>query len=664
MRQAWREYMAVERLDPPAKIDLHREGPEFEAAFPKAVVVFDDGDYRAARDQFLPLLRTRTPAMRRLVQDYVTATFDRAGQPELGLGYLCKTYHDRPLADVSARLDFHIFLRSIATKKGFGYVEDLVTRLRPGCPRRDLSYVWAGIPRGKAEQLAAGVTLYDDGRRLGREDAKYLRHVIQRYPSDAFLDHALYFLQEFDTVLREYPNTFLAEVLFRAAGERALKAKDYSGAIKYFTTAAERWPQSAHWDETCEHLADAYRRNGAPETAFEWLSRRRGGGGGVVAAFLGHNEEFTSAREVRSFLRRVRGQKGTVQMRALFESDCRKWFDIDRESLRSGEYEHALAEYEGVAEAFRQYEMAVPSCMQRAIGVLRRVINSAHETPAGLLDLGFYLRDRAADDLGNSAFAAVAADVWEECADRFPGTAEAEKALYLAAAVHRRASDYDQAAALFRRLVKEYPHSELRDDALTEIGWYNYYYQGDTELARKYFRRVLKEYPRRNAADNALNWLARTYCHSGEYDKALETYRRLLHDYGSGRLAILYVRDEYRALRPVVATKARRNTIAGLLEIDVASDPAGAYLSSIKAGSDAERAGLEEEDVVFAVNGETVDGVEPFYELLAAVKPGAPVVLGVIRGVDSKLEIQATVSAETYYAKEPESDCGPLEPIY
>ena len=68
-------------------------------------------------------------------------------------------------------------------------------------------------------------------------------------------------------------------------------------------------------------------------------------------------------------------------------------------------------------------------------------------------------------------------------------------------------------------------------------------------------------------------------------------------------------------------------------------DPAGALVDDVAPGSPAEDAGLEEGDVIVAVDGDEVDGVESLGEALAARDPGDVVTLTVDRdGTETTLQ--------------------------
>lgn len=84
---------------------------------------------------------------------------------------------------------------------------------------------------------------------------------------------------------------------------------------------------------------------------------------------------------------------------------------------------------------------------------------------------------------------------------------------------------------------------------------------------------------------------------------------------------------------PYVARRLRR--AVGLPEAD------GVLVHSVQESSAAERAGLEQGDLIVAAGDRPIDGVEALYESLDRVEPGETLTLRILRGVEER---QLTVS--------------------
>lgn len=647
-----RPWLQVEALNEKGIHVPPQEDPGFEISLAEAVQVFDSRKFHEARQLLLDLAKSaRTDQMRTAIEGLVTATYDGAGEPREGIDYLCEIYKNRPGDDVRYRFGFQAHLRAIAEEEGLEAAKVLITGLHPKCPRRDLSYVWPGIRREKAEFLAKGHTLYEDDFRLSERDRRYLRGVIRQHPEDAFIDHAFYFLEEFDRVIDDYPDSLIADVVYRAAGHQALKKRDYDQAILLLKTAARRWPHAPGMDRVRQLLAEAYYEKGDLRAAIGWLLRIQSGSGPKLAEMLGQETPFTDSQEVQSFLDALSGAYPAEKIGDLFATDCQEHFALAEDFLWSLDYRQALAEYEGVKSVFQKHRVEVPKCIERGIEVLSQIVDASRDAKEEQLKLGFYLRDEAAKEIG-PAFAAAAAVVWEQCAERFPGTEEAERSLYLAGALNRRREAYAEAMKLFRKLADDYPKSELADDALTEVGWYYLFPEPDYRLARRYFDRVVRQYPKANAADNAMNWMARSYYRERDYLKAYQTYNRLVAEYPRGRLAEL-ARREAESLKAVAESRRQRNTVRGLLSLMAFPDPRGVWVIDIEQGSDAARAGLRESDVIVAVNGESVDAPGTFYDVLSVLEPGFKITLTVRRKTTVRTLPNVPVGREWYYTRFP-----------
>jgi serine protease Do len=79
---------------------------------------------------------------------------------------------------------------------------------------------------------------------------------------------------------------------------------------------------------------------------------------------------------------------------------------------------------------------------------------------------------------------------------------------------------------------------------------------------------------------------------------------------------------------PRVARRLRR--AVGLPERD------GVLVRAVEGDSAAERAGLERGDLIVAVGGSPVDGVDALYEALEAAQPGGTLELKIVRGTDER----------------------------
>ena len=66
--------------------------------------------------------------------------------------------------------------------------------------------------------------------------------------------------------------------------------------------------------------------------------------------------------------------------------------------------------------------------------------------------------------------------------------------------------------------------------------------------------------------------------------------------------------------------------------------------AAVESGSPADKAGLKDNDIITAVNGDSVDAAHPLVERLASHNVGDTVTLTVQRGTES-LQLQVTLAA-------------------
>ncbi len=86
--------------------------------------------------------------------------------------------------------------------------------------------------------------------------------------------------------------------------------------------------------------------------------------------------------------------------------------------------------------------------------------------------------------------------------------------------------NYSEAMKEFQTLVEQYPGSEKADDALLEMGKYNYKI-GDMEKALTYFNKIINNYKKSDTYDNALFYKAMILLDKQKIDDAYELLYRI-----------------------------------------------------------------------------------------------------------------------------------------
>lgn len=103
-------------------------------------------------------------------------------------------------------------------------------------------------------------------------------------------------------------------------------------------------------------------------------------------------------------------------------------------------------------------------------------------------------------------------------------------AMFQVANSHYRMNRNFEAVTEFRRLLRIYPFSRLREQAAYNIA-YIYLNTGNYDQAIEEFRSVITRYPGTEWAARAQYNIGDSYYNSGNYDEAISAYRQVLEDY-------------------------------------------------------------------------------------------------------------------------------------
>jgi TolA-binding protein len=110
-------------------------------------------------------------------------------------------------------------------------------------------------------------------------------------------------------------------------------------------------------------------------------------------------------------------------------------------------------------------------------------------------------------------------------------------ALFQVANSYYRAEQTYEAVSTFRRLLRTYPESRLREQSLYNIG-YIYFLAGNFEQAISEFQLVIRQYRGSNWAARAQYNIGDAYYNAGQYSDAIEAYRAVMRDYPRSPLII------------------------------------------------------------------------------------------------------------------------------
>ena len=541
------------------------ETQESRKIFQDAMRVFkEDKDYRKSLELFRDVrAKLNSEKSRETVDGLITASYYGSGRHREGLYEICNLYKSRPQTSIRYRFDIHAHTRKIALRDGYYAAEGIATKFKTTCGRKDFSPVWAGIPLAKMEYLRHGSTVFEESFSLSNKDEEYLRKIIKHYPDDAFLDHAHYFLFQFDNVIGT--NSIIEDVsIIASAQSKRNRPSAHQQYISLLRRYLEKFPQSDRYSRIEYELTSSLLASGFLSAGLVLASRQERGVDqyisqisngftesvrkfglpesltlvkeyGVSGIFSSAWDEsgvwgFLSFHELRTVLDAFESVGFIHLLRPQFDDLWTKYCDVRGiQLIHSSGFRAALDLYTGQKSALSASDILVPALLETRVLDSRGLIRS-NETNSSQASIkaAIYLRNFGAESLALDRFKAIA--------DDYGNPAEAQKAMYLGGAMLRRMGDYKEARDFFYRLWESYPHSPLADDALAEVGWYHLIIRRDIDKAHNYFNEVLKTYSDSNAADNSLNWIAWSSLREGNYLEALERYVKLSTTYAGTRL--------------------------------------------------------------------------------------------------------------------------------
>ena len=635
-------------------------------AFKDALKVFkEEKDYSRA----LVLLTGVRPSLksensRETVDGLITASYYGSGMHREGLAEICQLYNTKPKTSIRYRFEIHAHTRKIAINEGFEVAEEVATRLQSTCGRKDFSPVWAGIPLAKMEYLKRGSTVFEEHFSLSKEDQRYLRDVITNYPDDAFLDHAHYFLFEFDEVIGT--GSIIEDIAILSSAQLLrrshLVGQPYTSLLKMYL---EKFQRSDRYASIEFELTSSLLSSGLLAEGLE-LASKQGRGVGQYTPSI--SEGFTKSVRKTGLYESLRLAK-EYETEGIFES---AWYEggvwgflefhdlrlvleaFDSTDLihyvrpsfgdlwneycdgrgiqliRSNSYGEALDQYMDQKAALSDYGILVPGLLARRIRDLEGLMRAdERDEPQARIDAAIYLREFGAESLALDRFQAIAND--------YGNPAEGQRALYLAGAMLRRMGRYDEAREWFYRLWELYPGGSLADDALAEVGWYHLMIVEEIEEAHGYFNSVLESYPDSNAADNALNWIAWSNSREGNYPEALARYLELSRSYAGTRLGDRAIGIVER-VRKIVESARIEKRVVGVSVY-------GNRITEVDSGVEAVRYG----DRIVEVNGYSVTDRSTLRSALNTVA-GDSATVKVVRGTsETRLTFDLPVEEVTVY---------------
>lgn len=166
-------------------------------------------------------------------------------------------------------------------------------------------------------------------------------------------------------------------------------------------------------------------------------------------------------------------------------------------------------QFEEAAEAFRQF------------------LEHHEAPPVAMFPYDVDARLRLGDALYAQRSYAAARDNYEQVTDTEDG---GDYAIFQIANSYHRDNDTFDAVQNFRRLLRLYPGSSLREQSQYNIG-YIYFLTGNYDQAIEEFEEVVARFPNSEWAARAKYNIGDAYYNAGDYGEAVEAYRQMMERY-------------------------------------------------------------------------------------------------------------------------------------
>lgn len=230
--------------------------------------------------------------------------------------------------------------------------------------------------------------------------------------------------------------------------------------------------------------------------------------------------------------------RGRLAGEALFWS-ADAWYNQEEYARAATQFDKFLQEFPnhefaGAAQYSLGWSYFRMNQFDKAIEPLRLFLEEYEAPPIALFpyDIDTQLR------LGDSYYALrqyrEAIRFYEQAIGVNPG---ADYALFQVGNGYYRLDQTFEAVQAFRRLLRQFPESRLREQSMYNIG-YIYFLAGNYTQAIEEFQRLIRQYRGSNWAARAQYNIGDAYYNAGEFQRAIEAYQAVLDNYPRSPLII------------------------------------------------------------------------------------------------------------------------------
>jgi len=449
------------------------------------------------------------------------------------------------------RFDTLYLERYLYINHNLEYAINLIDNLMNEFPDDDLSYVWFAITEKNFDDLySKGICLPLE---YGSEQYELLQFLIDNYPNDPFIDHAYYFIGEYEKVISDFPNSSIYDRALYAKAYEAYKdavgegfyyydmskeidTEKIDNTTDYFFEFLEKYPSSEFAEDAVEKLLTLY-------TAHYRVSRDDHYYYDLI------NEIYNLPIQFVDYKNNLLDYITYLVRREYIY--CDSYIGLDSESIERLNASYLDEEYRtriltGLAhnafnldyfdEAVELFDIADYNYFNNwdkarvdTLFDLYNVMGMGDKD--SLFDVAEILRSNDEYELSIVYYEKLEAlDLSDE---------ELSKVKMLKASSYREINDSENMLETYKYIVDNLNETNFADDALAEIGvYYLLYNMRDSEKARSIFRQVIEEYPDTNSVNNAYNWIAWSYLRDENYEAALIAYEELRDKFPLNRLGL------------------------------------------------------------------------------------------------------------------------------
>jgi len=506
---------------------------------------FEHKDYSSAR-RVLQQLRDTDPFVRRFKRDFDTAILFGERKYRAALESILTQYEGLPLTDVRYRWELAYVIYFFRRDRGLRECERCITELSEKYGRSDISYVWMAI-HPKALMRLLSYDLYPN-QELHETQLDILKYVVKKHPEDAFVDHAYYFLHDYEQIIRQYPKSMILDRVYYARAylrfykevlqaEGPLSRNSLLEIADLFADFIRRYPATPLTSQAYGKQADCYLSlDDSTESITKLCDLLRSTG--MPAS------EFVSSEQRREYASTVRyriylyfsahpakvGDEAYryVADRHLPDIDFDEMaYAIGMKAFQEGNYALSLRYYSRLSKERRK-----ETRIARRIAALEHIgrVTAPVDSREYLLEMALALKSTVND-------ADRALPYLDRYLELYPQDEAVPSVLVLQAFCYRDAKKGKDMLRKYYEFLSRFPGDHLADDVQAEIGLYYLLWEDSPVMARSMFEKVIRVYPAGNAVDNCYNWIAWSYLQEKNYGAALSAYAKVVEMFPGTRFA-------------------------------------------------------------------------------------------------------------------------------